>query len=144
MPTKLSTTVGGIQVLSNKENSDLIIEFHEFMKEHSASERHQNNNLKTILSFSRFIDSKNLIDINEKDAILAFLQSRIKDKEIDPEQKWITTYNDYLHRVKHFFRWLYNRNNVISMDEWTTPAFLQIIKPKKTKRLSPYSETEIW
>lgn len=144
MPTKLSTTVGGIQVLSNKENSDLIIEFHEFMKENSASERHQNNNLKTILSFSRFIDSKNLIDINEKDAILAFLQSRIKDKEIDPEQKWITTYNDYLHRVKHFFRWLYNRNNVISMDEWTTPAFLQIIKPKKTKRLSPYSETEIW
>jgi len=30
------------------------------------------------------------------------------------------------------------------MDSWTTPQLLQSIKPKKTKRLSPYSETEIW
>ena len=30
------------------------------------------------------------------------------------------------------------------MDEWITPDFLQTINPKKTKRLSPYSETEIW
>ena len=26
----------------------------------------------------------------------------ILDKELDPEQKWVTTYNDYLHRLKHF------------------------------------------
>jgi integrase/recombinase XerD len=30
------------------------------------------------------------------------------------------------------------------MDEWKTPDFLQSLKPKKTNRLSPYSETEIW
>ena len=35
-----------------------------------------------------------------------------------------------------------NSNNAW-MDEWTHPDFLQTIKPK-TKRLSPYSETEIW
>ncbi len=72
------------------------------------------------------------------------MQSKIKDKELDPEQKWITTYNDYLHRLKHFFRWLSNRSKNVSMDEWKTPDFLQSIKIKKTKRLSPYSETEIW
>ncbi|MDR4492435.1 MAG: hypothetical protein R2685_16320 [Candidatus Nitrosocosmicus sp.] len=144
MPTKLSTTIGKIQVLSNKDNSCLICEFHEFMKENGASERHQNNNLKAILSFCQFLGSRNLIDINKKDDILTFLQSKTKDKEIDPEQKWITTYNDYLHRLKHFFRWLYNRSKNASMDEWQTPDFLQSLKPKKTKRLSPYSETEIW
>ena len=30
------------------------------------------------------------------------------------------------------------------MDLWETPSFLTLLKPKKTKRLSPYSETEIW
>ena len=46
----------------------------------------------------------------------------------EPEQKWITTYNDYLHRIKHFYRWLYNGNEngvEISMDLWKTPAFME-------------------
>ena len=30
------------------------------------------------------------------------------------------------------------------MDSWKTPEFIGILKPKKTKRLSPYSETEVW
>ncbi len=114
------------------------------MKENGASERHQNNNLKSILSFAQFVNHRSLIDINKREDVVVFLQSKIKDKDQDPDQKWITTYNDYLHRLKHFFRWLFNRSKSVSMDEWITPDFLQSIKPKKTKRLSPYSETEIW
>jgi integrase/recombinase XerD len=48
--------------------------------------------------------------------------------------------------VKHFFRWLHNqrgKEDLISSSEWNTPNFVQI-KKKKTKRLSPYSESEIW
>ena len=30
------------------------------------------------------------------------------------------------------------------MNSWTTPHFLQSLKPQKTKRWSPYSEFEIW
>lgn len=52
------------------------------MKENGASERHHNNNLKTILSFSRFPGSGNLIDINERENVLVFLQSKIKYKEL--------------------------------------------------------------
>lgn len=73
-----------------------------------------------------------------------YLQTKIKNKELNPEQEWITTYNDYLHRLKHFFRWIYNRSGKVSTDEWSTPNFVQSIKPKKTRRLSPYSESEIW
>jgi len=114
------------------------------MKENGASERHQNNNLKVIISFAQFMDSKSLSEIDTKDDISALLQLKIKDKEKDPDQKWITNYNDYLHRLMHFVRWLYNRDNNTPMEEWKTPDFLQTLKPKKTKRLSPYSETEIW
>ncbi|MDN5846323.1 MAG: hypothetical protein L0H53_08630 [Candidatus Nitrosocosmicus sp.] len=147
MPAKLSTTVNKIANIPNPENSKLILQFHEFMKENGASERHQNNNLKAILSYSIHLDSRSLEQVNTKEGVIAYLQTKIKDSGVDPEQKWITTYNDYLHRLKHFFRWLYNRSGSerdIPMDEWKTPDFLQSIKPKKTKRLSPYSETEIW
>jgi len=128
LPTKLSTTVNKIRLLSNKENVKLVLKFHQFMKENSASERHQNNNLKAILAFSNYPGTANLKDINKKEDVLKFLQSKIKDKEQDPEQKWITTYNDYLHRIKHFYRWLYNGNEngvEISMDLWKTPAFME-------------------
>jgi hypothetical protein len=144
MPAKLATTVERIKQLSNSSNSRLILEFHEFMKENGASERHQNNNLKAVLSLAQFMNSKSLGEISNRDDILTFLQTKIKEKEADPDQKWITTYNDYLHRLKHFVRWKYNRVNSLSMYEWKTPDFLQTLKPKKTKRLSPYSETEIW
>ena len=46
--------------------------------------------------------------------------------------------NDYLHRVKHFIRWLHNRNKSYSdQQDWQTPSFA-LIKEKKTNRLSPY------
>jgi hypothetical protein len=36
----------------NKENANLILDFHEFMKENGTSDRSQNNNLKTIIAFT--------------------------------------------------------------------------------------------
>jgi len=32
----------------------------------------------------------------------------IKNKEEDPDGKWMLTWNDYLQRIKYFFRWLHN------------------------------------
>jgi integrase/recombinase XerD len=52
-----------------------------------------------------------------------------------------------LWRIKYFYRWLYNAKekgvNASSYDTWITPPFINI-KAKRTKRLSPYTETEIW
>jgi integrase/recombinase XerD len=50
-------------------------------------------------------------------------------------------------RIKYFFRWLYNCKDKDLDDnpysEWITPDFVQIRK-KKTKRISPYLENELW
>ncbi|MGC2681122.1 MAG: hypothetical protein WA323_04580 [Candidatus Nitrosopolaris sp.] len=66
----------------------------------------------------------------------------------DNEKKWITTWNNYLTRLKLFFRWLYNARgkdseDIASQSDWETPSFARI-KTKKSKRVSPYSETELW
>jgi integrase/recombinase XerD len=60
------------------------------------------------------------------------------------------TWNDYLQRIKYFFRWLSNCKQkaangyeVLPNSEWITPVFVQI-KEKRTKRLSPYTESVLW
>lgn len=148
MPVKLSTTISKIQSLSNNVNSSLISELYEYMKKNGLSESHINNTLKTSMLLSEFLGGVSFYDVNNKEQISDFLDSKIKSPEIDPDKKWITTWNDYLGDIKYLFRWLYNykltdHNQIKSTSEWETPYFANI-KKKKTKRLSPYLESEIW
>jgi hypothetical protein len=147
MPAKLSTTVSKIQNIPNKVNADLVAKYYAYMKENDASERHMNNQLKAAIAFAISIGPKKTLSaIRKTTDILAFLDSKIKSDQEDPEKKWITTWNDYLHRVKRLIRWIHNQHgkkSIVPEAEWKTPAFA-LIRQKKTKRLSPYSETEIW
>ena len=151
MPVKLSTTVKNITSLQNHTNASLLLEFYEYMKEKGLSEKYQNNNLKVLICFARSLDAKTeFYNINNKEQILAFLDTRKKDSVADPDKIWIRTWNDYLQRVKYFFRWLSNYKlkgsndyEILPISEWITPPIVQI-KAKKTKRISPYVETELW
>lgn len=148
MPIKLSTLLGKVQELDLKENSETIEKFYLFMKNNDSSERHIVNNLKVILNFENFFEpSKKLKEIKRQD-IDSFLDSKIKPSDIDPEKRWITTWNHYLNHLKFFYRWLYNAYNERNLDnksfsDWVTPDFMKI-RMKTTKRLSPYSHTDIW
>ena len=121
MPSKLTTTVNKIALLPNPTNSDLINEFYQYMKSNGASERHQNNNLKAIIAFANFLGTDTtFFDVQLKGQIMSFLDTKIKNVEEDPDKKWITTWNDYLHRIKHFFRWLYNQKDVEASIKYST------------------------
>jgi len=104
--------------------------------------------LKAIIKYANYLGvSVTFTSINASHEVLSFLDTKIKTKEEDPDQKWITTWNDYLHRIMHFLRWLHNKNNssksgCLSIENWKTPVFLQI-KEKQTKRVSPYLESEL-
>ena len=110
MTAKLSTTVSQIHtVVSNAQSRQLISRFFEFMKKNGTSERYQNNNLKTIIAYSKFLGpSISLHEVKSRIQITSFLDSKIKGVEQDPDKRWITTWNDYLGRIKYFFLWLYN------------------------------------
>jgi integrase/recombinase XerD len=149
MPTKLTTTISKIACIPNSVNSELVNDFYEYMKSNGASERHQNNNLKVMIAFAKFLGTDvSFYDVQKKAQIIAFLDTKIKNTEQDPDKKWITTWNHNLHRIKHFFRWLYNHGckkeeERVDQLEWETPSFAAI-KEKRSKRISPYSETELW
>jgi integrase/recombinase XerD len=114
------------------------------MRNNGSSEHHQNNNLKAVITFGTFIGNDNsFLDINKKEQILEFLNTKVKSYDEDPDKRWITTWNNYLNRLRLFYRWLYNHDNDIDHENWQTPEFVRI-KNKKSKRISPYLESEIW
>ena len=147
---RLENVLQQIETVENKVNKDLINQFSKYLITKDASANYQRNCIKIMLMFAEFLGRKkelNLTQAVSSDDILPFLDSRKRSKEEDPDQKWITTWNDYLWRIKIFYRWYYNtkilKRNVFDSQNWKTPDFMTIPK-KKTKRLSPYSESEIW
>jgi integrase/recombinase XerD len=151
MPAKLTTTIKNIMSIPSSNNAELVNEFHEFMKSNGSSERHQNNSLKVIIAFAKFLGSDIcFLDIQRKEQVTSFLDTKIKSVEQDPDKKWMNTWNDYARRIKHFLRWLYNEKTLhgegkesLQPSDWQTPHFARI-KEKRSKRVSPYSETELW
>ena len=114
MPVRLSTTVSKIASIPN----------------------HTNNTLKTNMAFAQFLGPDvTFYDVKRKEQITAFLDTKIKSIEEDPDRKWITTGNDYLNDIMYFFRWLYSNKKkteneykekdeiASSSSDWETPPF---------------------
>ena len=72
------------------------------------AENYQVKNLKYMIHFANTaLDEKtSFYDVADRQTILKFLDSKIK--VVDPEKKWIRTWNDYKDTIKYFYRWLYN------------------------------------
>jgi len=109
MPIKLSTTLSKISSVPNSTNASLLDELYAFMRTTGASESHCNNTLKTAIAFAQFLGStESFYDIRTREKFVAYLDTKVKDSLIDPEKRWITTWNDYLGDLKYLFRWLHN------------------------------------
>ncbi|MFL6383117.1 MAG: hypothetical protein ACJ72S_17775, partial [Nitrososphaeraceae archaeon] len=82
MPTKLSTTVSKIKSIPNTVHGSLIEEFYNYMKDNDCSERHQNNALKVVIAYTKFLGSDTtLYDVKRKEQIIGFLDTKIKPIE---------------------------------------------------------------
>jgi integrase/recombinase XerD len=149
VPVTLSTLLKSVdKKIANVKNAELIKDYHQWMSDSGHSESYRKNNLKVIVNFTESIGiTTSLRDFNNTERVLLFLNSKTKTVEADADSKWVTTWNDYLSRLKCFFRWLYNwklnKRSTMDTSNWYTPGFIQI-KKKKNKRISPYLETEIW
>ncbi|HEY6658925.1 MAG TPA: hypothetical protein VIZ62_10400, partial [Nitrososphaeraceae archaeon] len=109
MPQKLETVLAKVEEISNTINKEVILEYYRYLVSRDTSINYQKDNIKLMYMFAKFIgESITLLDVKNKETILAFLDTKRKNKEDDSEQKWITTWNDYLWRLKMFYRWLYN------------------------------------
>ncbi|HXV88865.1 MAG TPA: hypothetical protein VD710_07215 [Nitrososphaeraceae archaeon] len=63
MTVRLSTTVRNIEkTVPNQKNAEIIARFFEFMKKTGTSEKYQNNNLKAILAYSKYLEPSICLD----------------------------------------------------------------------------------
>jgi integrase/recombinase XerD len=149
LPAKLTTTIENIdKKVYNNINRELIRKFYKYLKYIDTSENYQNGLIKVIIRFAEYLGSGvTFYETKDKEKILQLLDLKRKTEDKDPDKKWITTWNDYLWRLKYFYRWLHNTkdrgSDARSYDSWITPSFINI-KSKRTKRLILYVETEIW
>jgi len=83
MPTNLTTTVSKMASIPNSVNSELINDFYQYMKSNGASERHQNNNLKVMIDYAKFLGTGvSFYNIQKKEQIIEFLDTKIKKTSV--------------------------------------------------------------
>jgi hypothetical protein len=140
MPATLSCTISKIAMIPSKVNADIIAEYREYMCDNGASERHQNNALKAVIGYAKFLSENTTFCDIAKEQITAYLDTKINSTEQDPDKKWITTWNDNLHRIKHLFRWLYNQRG---KDE-TIPVHCSAHSPSKRYSNSCWQSFKIY
>jgi hypothetical protein len=90
MPVKLTTTVNKIVSIPNWINSTLLLsEFYQYRKSNGAAERHQNNNLKAVITFANFQDTDTtFLDVELKEQITSFLDTKIKNEDHGKKNGW--------------------------------------------------------
>jgi integrase/recombinase XerD len=129
-----------IDLLPLPENVQIVKLFLNYMNDNGSSINHIINSLKSIISFGIYTGPQSFYEIKYKEDIFAFLNTKIKSIDFDPDKKWVTTWNFYLNRLKIFYRWLYNHQKSYNYEDhetkWQTPSFIGI-KNKQTKRLIP-------
>jgi integrase/recombinase XerD len=60
------------------------------LKNNGSSERCQNNNLNVMIDLAKYLDcDTTFYNINKKEMIISFLDTKIKKSEDDPDIRWI-------------------------------------------------------
>src|SRR5688500_15067996 len=136
MTQSLMKTLEKASNIENTTNRKILLDFDNYMIKSDKADRTRRNNLKYMLNYVEWLAkfNRSINDVKEEKDILNFLKTKMKGEDDDPDGRWITTYNDYLVRLKHFFRWFKNYKKTEDQQNWTTPKFIRI-KKKKSKRL---------
>jgi integrase/recombinase XerD len=102
MPIRLDTVLKKIECMSNRVNSNLLKDFYQHMKDNGTSQNYQKGNLKAMVHFAEHIGSATSFHDVDHKLVVRFLDTKIKAEQIDSDKKWITSWNDYLWRLKLF------------------------------------------
>jgi hypothetical protein len=82
MPQKLETVLKHVEEISNNINRQLIKEYHIYLKFRDTGTNYQKDNINLIYMFAKFIgESKTFYDIKDRETIVAFLDTRRKNKK---------------------------------------------------------------
>jgi hypothetical protein len=80
------TTISKIGSMPNPTDATILRDFYEYLKANGTSENYQNQNLKAMIVFANFLGvNTNFFDIKNKQQVIAFLDIRIRNTDVDPD-----------------------------------------------------------
>jgi integrase len=95
-----------------------------------------------LLWLSKFLNDKPFEEMTKQD-ILSYLNSLRKPISIDPQQKWIGSYNNRLRYHAKFFRWPYNKEEP-DYRKRISPPCIQGLRQLPRQEKSSYKPSDLW
>jgi hypothetical protein len=89
------------------------------MRSSGTSDKYQNNNLKTVIAFGKFLEPSVFYQsITKRDQVVSFLDTKIKNIQTDPDKRWwITTLNDWAALQLSISNYIYRLQYYVSIKE---------------------------
>ncbi len=83
MGITLKKVVENINSLLNKQNSQIIITYHNYLIEKGNSINSQVAYLKAVYYYAKYLENTNIIDVKQKHEIINYLNTKIKNHDMD-------------------------------------------------------------
>jgi integrase/recombinase XerD len=126
----------------SKENGVIILEFIQCQKTESNILNNTSVMLaKCLILLVKYYKNKNFEQLTRAN-IIDYLDSLRKSEEIDPQHKWIGTYNFRRQIFLKFFKWLYNP--IKEAKKRKIPEVMQDIPMLKRREHSIYKPDDLW
>jgi integrase len=110
--------------------------------EHNIKASTAESKVKSLLWLSKYLNDKPFEEMTKQD-ILSYLNSLRKSTSIDPQQKWIGSYNNRLRYYAKFFRWLYNKEEP-DYRKRISPPCIQGLRQLPRQEKSSYKPSDLW
>jgi hypothetical protein len=111
--------------------------------EHNIKASTAESKVKSLLWLSKYPNDDKPFEQMTKHDILSYLNSLRKPTSIDPQQKWIGSYNNRLRYYAKFFRWLYNREEPDPRKRISPPC-IQGLRQLPRQEKSLYKPSDLW
>jgi integrase len=98
--------------------------------------------IKTLIDITKFLDFKDFDKMTKED-VFSYLNRFRKSEEIDPNHRWIGTWNNRHIVLLKFFRWLHDQDNP-DIKNRKYPHCMQGIKRLGRKEISRYKPSDLW
>jgi integrase len=98
--------------------------------------------VKSLLWISKHLNDKPFEEMTKQD-ILSYLNSLRKPTSVDPQEKWIGSYNNRLRYYAKFFRWLYNKEEP-DYRKRISPPCIQGLRQLPRQEKSSYKPSDLW
>jgi integrase len=130
----LENSVENVEIICNYITAE--------QNEINIQESTKEGKIKVILDLVKFLNFASLREVT-KEAILAYLNRYRKPEDVDPDHRWIGTWNNRHLILLKFFRWLHDPYNP-DIKNRKSPNCMNGIKRLRRREVSRYKPADLW